>query len=173
MGDIPSRSALAWAPQGLHSFRINLVHYVSSSIGPSSLKKYSSAPAWGPPLVWERSSCSGVVSYKSYREIFAVTPGAPHHPPTPLTEKMPSVCTAVSHLFPSFSAHVRFSPFQKYIFPEVPPLWLRGSAVPCGELPLPPTPNTNAASECQIFCILGSFLLAGSSNFYMATDLIQ
>lgn len=65
--------------------------------------------------VLQRSLCSGTWSTSC--------------PPASLTS-LSQGC--FSHIFTHSSLPCRILPFLKYVFPEVPPWWLRGSAMPCG-----------------------------------------
>lgn len=154
---------------GLRSFRINLAHFMSCS---SSLKEYAPAPAKGSPLPWEDSSC--VVSYTCCREIFAVTPGDLIPLLLLWQKKTSSVCTAVS----SFSLSLpmwHFFPFLKIHFSPRCPHCDWGVQLcpvvgcPCHLHPI----QIQCCFWVPNIMYFRFFLLAGNSNFYMATDLIQ
>lgn len=113
--------------QGLQSFRKNLLQH-GLSMGHNSFRKYPTALAWGPTwiavwisaLVWSSSHAAGkyllwqlkYFLYLSFSDL--------------------DVPTAVSSSFPHFSAFLIFLHFLKYVFTEMPPAWLVGSAVFCG-----------------------------------------
>ena len=90
-----------------------------------------------------------MVFSKGRRGVSVLVPGAPAPPPSFLS----LVSAGLVHIFSSLLFHSCCTVlllFVKHAFPEMPPSWLRGSAVHCGDLapgPLKP-----------IQCIPGSSL---------------
>jgi len=142
----PHTLAPAWVlPTGCCSCWEKLLQHELSTVCSSS-REYPAALVWGLP------GCSvdigsGVFLSASYREIPAPPQFLPWAAGEPLIQHL-------EHLLPCFllrpwcsqGSHTSFFlsflicssllgsvlPFLKHLFPEVPPAWLRVSAVPCG-----------------------------------------
>lgn len=70
-------------------------------------------------------TCSGLVFTTGFREVLALACGASLHPP--------SLALVFAHLFLShFLTLIAAAHFLTYVFPKMPPSWLKGSAVSCG-----------------------------------------
>jgi len=111
---------------------------VGSPWAAAYFRSHPPAAAWGPSqaagwissLVWcsvgyRGTTCITMVYSRGCRGISA--------PPLPSSLTLVSARLFISHFsFPAAVAQ-RFLPFLEYVIVEMPPSWLLGSAVPCGE----------------------------------------
>jgi len=99
-----------------------------TSSSPQAVAPGSSHLLCGLSMGCTRTTCLTRVFSTGCRGSSALAPGA-LLPSSSLTLVLQG---CFSHIFPHSSLPCSVLPFIKYIFPEVPPLWPRGSAVPCG-----------------------------------------
>lgn len=95
------------------------------------LQREASSQLWSPPqaAVWRSAPLWSFMGCSEF--------SAPPWSPNASQPSFPHLAVLLSSFFLSSLSSplpVHFFPFLKYIFPEKPPVWLRGSVVPCSGL---------------------------------------